>query len=99
MTKNKTDRSEMIQKLMDRYPDAVVIGFDGAEASSPVTVNGDGTQYQVADFRHRSRECAIGIARLYDLPDTTTIFIVGSYWSQADGWYTSVTKHTYRRRC
>lgn len=97
---------EVIRQLVDKHVRrgtygnlAMVIGFDGSQASACVTVNGDSTPYQVADFRHCDRTAAIKLAREQGLGDGDTIYVVGSYWdNDKQEWYTSISKYVYRTR-
>lgn len=85
--------SEAAEFLIARYNGCTVIEFDGAQASSPVIVDGSSTQYQVADFSHRSLECIRVIGNAYEFGNPNVIYVVGSYWSQSHGWETSVSRY------
>lgn len=71
---------EACKWILDHYTgtgNIIVVRFDGAEAASPVTVNGQATPYQVATFQHRP----INAARMLgDDHDVNTVYIVGRYW-------------------
>ncbi|NBW15524.1 MAG: hypothetical protein EBR82_46815 [Caulobacteraceae bacterium] len=83
--------SEATEFLLERYSDCIVIGFDGAQASANVTINGNSTQYQVADFRHDDYGAVKKFGNQYGVD---TVFVVGAYWSQEGGWRTSVSKYS-----
>jgi hypothetical protein len=46
----------------------IVMSWDGAQASAPILVNGEPTQYQTADARHRT-QLAVALACLVAWPD------------------------------
>lgn len=84
----------LLENYNGRKDDMIVIRFDGAQAAAPVTVNGQSTQYQVADFRHRTLEAVKTLAREHG---ADVVFVVGAYWHQdrqGGRWETSVNKYT-----
>jgi hypothetical protein len=72
---------------------SIVIRFDGAEASAPVTVDGQSTQFQVADFSHRVTAAVKQFGNSHDHGRPDVVYVVGRYWGQEEGWYTSVSKY------
>lgn len=89
--------------IIDHYngmtQDMIVIRFDGANAAAPVSVNGQGTQYQVAHFRHSSQAAVRTLGTEWNV---STVFVVGCYWEQdyqgRGRWTTSVHKYVRRQR-
>ena len=85
----------LLENYNGRKDNMIVIRFDGANASAPVTVNGRSTQYQVADFRHSSHEAVKTLAREHGVD---VVFVVGAYWHQdyqgRGHWETSVSKYS-----
>ena len=85
----------LLKNYNGRKDNMIVIRFDGANASARVKVNGRSTQYQVADFRHSSREAVKTLAREHGVD---VVFVVGAYWYQdyqgRGHWETSVNKYS-----
>ena len=85
--------ADAVDLLMARYPDAAVVAAKWDDAASPVTLDGDPTAMQVADFAHCDRKAAQWARKTSGRSVGREVLVV-SRWYDLGEWVTTARRYS-----